>query len=303
MGSWTNATPSQPRRRQLPPDARHPVTSTRGGILRPEELARHVHLTRTATHPHLAPWIEHYWSVAWDLPAESSYLSEVVPHPSVHVTVESGTTRHHGIEMPAALVHGVVTRRFSIRLTGEGRCFGVKFRPGGFGAWTGHQISDWTDRIEPLGSIIGGQVQPLLDALLPCEGEDGRAAIMDQFLLDRLPAPDSGYDRVIAIIADLVADTSLVQVEQVATRHDLSVRTLQRLFRRYVGVGPKWVLQRHRLHDAVAMIDAGEYDDLAGLAATLGWFDQAHFTRDFTDLVGVPPGTYATRRKPVATDP
>ncbi len=95
----------------------------------------------------------------------------------------------------------------------------------------------------------------------------------------------------------MLADHSLSRVEDVAARHGLSVRALQRLFRRFVGVGPKWVLQRYRLHDAVTAIDTapGVMADLAGLAASLGWSDQSHFTRDFTAAVGVSPHAYAAR--------
>ena len=42
----------------------------------------------------------------------------------------------------------------------------------------------------------------------------------------------------------------------------------------------------------VTDLDAGYGGSLADLATKYGWFDQAHFTREFTDLVGVPPGTY-----------
>ena len=72
---------------------------------------------------------------------------------------------------------------------------------------------------------------------------------------------------------------------------------MQRLFRRLVGVGPKWVLRRYRLHDAIAAIDSdpGVTSDLAGLAAALGWSDQSHFNRDFSAAVGVSPQAYAAR--------
>lgn len=282
MASWTNATRSRP-------------TATRGGILRPEQLGRYVDLSRPEPDPRLAHWVEHYWTVRWDLPAGTSYLSEVVPHPAVHVTLESGTEPHHGFAMPAALVHGVVTRRFSIEVAGEGRSFGIKFRPGGFGAWTGGDVAGRTDRVEPLADTLGGDSEALLADVLAEEDDARRAATTDAFLLAHLPPVDATYDRVLDIMTTLVADSGLVTVEQVADRFAVSVRTLQRLFRRYVGVGPKWVLQRHRLHDAVTMIDAGEYGDLAGLATRLGWFDQAHFTRDFTELVGVPPSVYAAQ--------
>ena len=112
-----------------------------------------------------------------------------------------------------------------------------------------------------------------------------------------MPARDERYDEVLAIVRDIQHDPTLTTVHLAARRHATSERTLQRLFRRYVGVGPKWVLQRARLHDAVDRIDSGRAADLAGLALELGWFDQAHFTRDFTALVGQSPAAYAARRE------
>ena len=90
----------------------------------------------------------------------------------------------------------------------------------------------------------------------------------------------------------MLEDRSLVRVAQVEERCGVGTRALQRLFERYVGVSPKWVLARYRIHDAVTDLDAGYAGTLADLAARYGWFDQAHFTREFTDLVGVPPGEY-----------
>ena len=79
-------------------------------------------------------------------------------------------------------------------------------------------------------------------------------------------------------------------------RHALSTRRLQRLFARYLGVGPKWVLARYRMHDVVAALDAGHAGSLAELAVAHGWYDQAHFTRDFTALVGTTPARYREGR-------
>ena len=46
-----------------------------------------------------------------------------------------------------------------------------------------------------------------------------------------------------------------------------------------------------------AAIDAGEVDDLASLATSLGWFDHAHFSRDFRAVVGMPPSAYLARAR------
>ena len=67
----------------------------------------------------------------------------------------------------------------------------------------------------------------------------------------RLPAEP---DPRIALVGELVADIRAAppdgSVADLAARHHVSVRTVQRLFSQYVGVGPKWVMQRYRLHDA-----------------------------------------------------
>src|SRR6266699_434040 len=73
----------------------------------------------------------------------------------------------------------------------------------------------------------------------------------------------------------------------------MTARTLQRLFADYVGVSPKWVMRRARLHEAAERADSGEPVDWAELAADLGYADQAHLTRDFTVTIGVPPTRYA----------
>jgi transcriptional regulator GlxA family with amidase domain len=198
--------------------------------------------------------------------------------------------------MPAGLVHGVITRKFSQDISGSGRVFGVKFRPGGFGAFTGADVGAWTDRVLPLSAAFGDLADALVCEVLPLETDHERAQVMDAFLLHRVPARDERYDEVLVIVRAIQDDPTLTTVERAAQRHSMSERTLQRLFRRYVGVGPKWVLQRARLHDAVDRIDNGRAPDLAGLALELGWFDQAHFTRDFTALVGQSPAAYAARR-------
>jgi AraC-like DNA-binding protein len=277
--AWTNAT------------AAPPVL----GILRPEVNDALVRRDRLPVHEGLSAWVEHYWTVAWQLEGPG-FVAEVVSHPSVHVTVESGDRPRFGHAMPAGLVHGVITRKFSQEIAGRGRVFGVKFRPGGFGAFTGADVGAWTDRVLPLAAAYGGVAAALTTDVLAAEGDSERATLMDAFLLERLPARDERYDEVLAIVRDIQDDPTLTTVDLAARRHAMSERTLQRLFRRYVGVGPKWVLQRARLHDAVDRIDTGQVRDLASLAIELGWFDQAHFTRDFTALVGQSPAAYAARR-------
>jgi len=274
-----------------------PPTASTAGLLRPDEFARHVDLVREPVGKSAARWVENRWSLHWSLPDGRWYDSEVLPHPTCSLTVELGS--HPRAEMPSGetvVVTGVCTRRFDVEVRGWGRVLALRMRPGGLAALTGHPASAWTDR-----SVAASEVLPpalaaaLADPDLAETGaawfevaERGLTALADE-------RPDPRYDLLLDVVADMLADHTLLTVADVADRHAVTVRTLQRLFTHYVGVGPKWVLARYRLHDAVADLDAGWAGTLTDLAVRYGWYDQAHFTRDFTALVGVTPGQYRDR--------
>ena len=193
-----------------------------------------------------------------------------------------------------------MTRTFAVDLHGHGRVVGAKFRPGGFTALTGRPAYAFTDRRVSLTELMtADRVGRLTEAVAAAPDDpDVAVAALDELITGLVPPrPPTAYPLLLAVVADMLADHTLSRVEDVAARRGLSVRALQRLFRRFVGVGPKWVLQRYRLHDAVTAIDTDPavMADLAGLAASLGWSDQSHFNRDFTAAVGVSPHAYAAR--------
>ena len=272
------------------------ATASTAGILRPEEFARHVELRRLPPAPDLAPWVENHWVLRWDLPAGTAYPSQVLPHPTVNLTVERGVRRP---EAPAAavLVTGPVTRRFDVETTGRGWVWGVRFRPGGFAALAGVDATRLAERTLAAAALLPPEVVAPLDGLhdtgAPVEEDQAR---VEAALRPLAGEPDPDHLLVVALVAEMLADPTLVRVAQLTERHGLSARRLQRLFARYVGVGPKWVLARHRMHDVVAALDAGHDGSLADLAAEHGWYDQAHFTRDFKALVGVTPARYREGR-------
>jgi AraC-like DNA-binding protein len=91
------------------------------------------------------------------------------------------------------------------------------------------------------------------------------------------------------------SDPGLTRVEDLADRLSVSPRTLQRHLGRVLGVSPKWVVQRARIHDALGHASSSPPPDWAGLARRLGFADQAHFTNTFTAMIGVPPARYVSR--------
>jgi AraC-like DNA-binding protein len=127
---------------------------------------------------------------------------------------------------------------------------------------------------------------------LPEDGE--MVELTERFLRTRCPAADPNVARVAAIVERVAADRGVLRVEDLAGAFGVGVRTLQRLFGEYVGASPKWVVQRCRLLEAAERIRDGEVVEWAQLSRQLGYFDQAHFIRDFKSIVGQSPAAHAS---------
>lgn len=258
-----------------------PRRDTRGIVDAAELLAR-VRFRRREPAPPLRPYLEHYWLIDWDL--DRPYDSHVVPHPSVNLVFQQFEDQD-----PFAEISGIGLGLFTQTLTGRGRVCGVQFRPGGFRPFApGHPVSEWTGRRVRLP---GTDPAPVLS---PTD-ENARVAALDAHLLALGPRPDPQADQAMALTDRIRTDRTIRRVADLARTEAVSVRHLQRLFAAYVGVGPKWVILRYRIHEALERAETSTALDWSALAADLGYADQAHLVRDFTATVGVPPTAYASR--------
>jgi AraC-like DNA-binding protein len=236
--------------------------------------------------PDLAPYIEHFWSVQWDRRGLEAQRVETLPHPSVHMIFE----RHVG-----GKISGVTRGKFSRVLENEGGVFAVKFTPGGFHPFLGEPVSTMTDTTASLHDVFGDEGTALARQVLAEPADASRIPLVEEFLRGRRPQPDENLTRVTAMVYAVAEDRRIVKVENLVDRYGVGTRTLQRLFVKYVGVSPKWVIQRYRLHEAAEQLAAGGSVSQSALALELGYSDQAHFVRDFKAMVGTTPAQYAAR--------
>lgn len=263
------------------PYGRDPRDDTRG-IVRPDRLGRFFHLERLTPPAPVDRVVDRFWLVSWNLPAGRHHEQRVVTHPAVNLVFEDrGVT-----------VSGVLTESFVRELAGEGRAMGVMFRPGGLQPFLGRPLSTVTDRVLSIGEVFGPEGVELAASL---DLEDVHAAVtrVGAFLAARAPSEPTTGEEVSAIVELIQADRTVSTVAGLAERLDVHPRRLQRLFSKYVGVSPRWIIRRARLHAAAEEAKDPQPRSWGELAAALGYSDQAHLTRNFTQAVGDPPARYA----------
>ena len=271
MGAWKNATQAAP---------------LRGVVGRPASTSA-FDLDRWAPSDAAGRFVEHFWSVGWDLREQGSFDSTVITFPSLHITHEWGDdSPRHGFQLPNTLVHGVVERVFHTTISERGRVVGARFRPGGFTARFDRDAAATTGRVQPVDDELFGGPVHLDDDIAEA------SARLDELTGAHPGELDPTYVLLTALVDRIRDDDRLHRVEQVMRYSPWSARTTQRVFRRYVGVPVKWVLCRYRLQQAALEIESEPGVDHADLAVRLGWYDQAHFINDFRAMLGTTPGEY-----------
>jgi AraC-like DNA-binding protein len=271
------------------------------GVLRPPPTEGRLRHARRNPPADLEPWVQHYWSVSWDLRGCEPFLQETLPHPNLHIVFDD-----NGVQ-----VAGVHTARFSTTLHDESRVFGIKFRPGGFRPFLGSSVSALANRVVPIAQVFTASAaagaQQWKRTMQSLADDDALIAAASEFLRARLPAPDENVALASRLVEQIFkaseGESEIRSVEELARRSGMSQRSLQRLFQEYVGAGPKWVIRRYRLHELVERLKAGGVLDGAQTALDLGYFDQAHLINDFRSIVGYTPTRYGSLLRQSADPP
>ncbi len=265
-----------------------PVEADSRGLVDPATALEHFTLDRRAPAPPVARFIDRYWFVSWDLPPGAVHYQEVVLHPVVNVVFEGG----------GGAVGGPRDERFVRGLRGRGSAVGVMSRPGGFAAFTDIPAADLRNTQLPIGDVFGEEGQAIAASLGGDPGVEAATTILDEWLSRLAPPDEHPCEQAIAVADIVIGDPAISSVEQLAGAAGVSVRQVQRLFTTHVGLSPKQVIRRYRIYEVAERVAHGEVIGWAELAVELGFADQAHLTREFTSMFGMPPGMYARMASP-----
>ena len=254
------------------------------GVLFPGRAAPLVSIDRYRPSAELAPFVRHYWIPRWHLPAGATHEERLLQYATCNLVVADDYAAVFG------LARGVGSRT----LTGDGWAFGVMLQPGTARALigAGRSVESLADRPEPLDALPGGDGGLAARIRSLRHDDTGMVAAFEQWLRARRLDAEQGA-LINAVVDAVETDPGMRSVDDLARRFGLGVRSLQRLTAEFVGINPKWLLQRQRLQDAAARLRAEPSTGLAALAAELGYADQAHFSRDFASVVGLAPGEYS----------
>jgi len=159
------------------------------------------------------------------------------------------------------------------------------------------------DDVGPLANAVTS-LGPDWDALVPAlearvaQGDyDGAASALQDFLVQRLLVRSFDAQLIQAAAKRLHHTRGTYRIAELAEECRMSVRQLERGFQRVIGASPKTYARTLRFEQAQRRLMFEEDVDLTGLALECGYFDQAHFIKDFKAFAGRTPSEYAARMR------
>lgn len=246
-------------------------------------------------HPALAPYIENYWFV-------TSREGPVDLRVDVFVDGRADLIFNYGVAYAREVIGGATVdvassnfdaqRRAPIRIVQRGHVHvvGVRFRLGGVGPFARQELRAFTDLTPPPAEVFGDEVIAVEHDVRDAQ-PDHAARRLDAFFGSRLHGTDrrEPFERALATFVDADGNAT---VEQAARRAGISTRQVDRLFARELGIAPKTVARILRFQSTLRALMQDPGVPLAEVAANAGYFDQAHFVRDFRQMSGGVPRGY-----------
>jgi AraC-like DNA-binding protein len=235
---------------------------------------------RYAPGPGLAGHVDSYWTLDVDRPPATV---SVVADGLVDLTFEFGTP-------PGAWVTGPLPAAETYRHEQPVRLLGVSLQPGAALPVLGVSVASLPAHWSPLSTVVGPVAGVLVDRLVGAPTVPQRLAVLDTFIAARL-AGTRQDGRLGKAIGAVLATDGGAGVPALARAAATSPRHLGRLFDEWVGMSPKRFARIVRVQAVLRRLGAEPDADLAGLAAELGFADQAHLTREVRALAGATPGS------------
>jgi len=238
--------------------------------------------------------LQRFWIPVWSVPSGQQAPQKVLQYPVCLIVVSRDYARFYGVSS------GMSTTT----LTGDGWAVGVMCAPAAGFLIAKAPVAAYTDRFVDVRDVLGVGGERLVDQVRTAMATDQtsteahRAAMVayGDALRPYLPVDPEG-ELVNRLVAFVEAGPEVTRVAHVCAEFDLSERALQRLVHRRLGLTPKWLIQRRRLHEAAERL-RDRSTALAEVAAALGYADQPHFIRDFSKVTSMTPGEFAALHVP-----
>lgn len=242
----------------------------------------------------LQPFVKCYWSL--EAPAEAvPERQRIVPDGCMEMIFHYGdlykqyTSTGETMLQPRCFVFGQITAPLEIEPTGISGIIAARFQPEGFFPFASLPLSEMNDRAIPLTELFESNCTTFEEKVLHATHNIDRVRLIEIFLLEKLQTAEVITRIASSAVQVLLESKGQYTMNEISDRLQVNRRQLERKFSEATGMSPKQFSKISRLQAALKLIGQGAFNNLTDLALETGYYDQAHFIKDFREFTGVSP--------------
>lgn len=173
---------------------------------------------------------------------------------------------------------------------------GIRFKPGGAYPFFGFPISELSEWVTELDLIWGGMIYDIRDQLLAIDSPEEKIQRFESFLLERAQRSLEPNRAVTFAIHKLQGSPQFLAIRDLASQIGITQKHLITQFDKVVGLRPKSFARVVKFNKVLKAIEERKQIEWASIASECGYYDQAHFIKEFHTFSGVNPSAYLTKR-------
>ena len=172
---------------------------------------------------------------------------------------------------------------------GEVHLLGVRFKAGGLAAFVPFPVNQVLNQTVSIRDIFGKAADELEDVLYETAVAE-RIALLDAFFLRRLQVP-AAYMTTLVLARRLSTAFDDLAIGQLCRETGYSYRSVDRFFRQFFGISPKFYARIVRFQRALRTLTQ-LHVPMSDIAFKCGYYDQAHLSREFQAFAAQTPSQY-----------
>jgi AraC-like DNA-binding protein len=189
-----------------------------------------------------------------------------------------------------SIAAGQINKPIFLRPTGYSGVLGIKFKPLGMWRLLGCDMQLLRNQTFDLGDVLEISVDHIVEQIQNSKNNEQRISTVENFLIGRLTKLKTG-DEITPLINEIKTKKGQVSVRDLSGRHKISNRKIERLFLQQVGVSAKLYSRLMRFSNVYNLVQQPSFTK-AEATYLSGYFDQAHFNKEFREFTGENPEDY-----------
>ena len=173
---------------------------------------------------------------------------------------------------------------------------GIRFRPGGAYPFFRFPISELSEFVTDLDLVWGSLLNDIRDQLLEIPTVDGKLRRLEVFLLNQTQRALEPNRLISFAVYQLQHSPQFLAIRDLASTIGVTQKHLISQFERVVGLRPKSFARVCKFQKVLHLVEQQQEIEWAKVAVDCGYYDQAHFIKEFQTFSGLNPSTYLSSR-------